>query len=343
MHGIEWEMKSSRPHAREGSEGTPRAEPCGMPGRRLRVPLVLWSFWLVFAWAVVPALANPSYVAHVGGAGSKDNSVSVEMPNDWQVRIELELSRVKLESVDADSGLYRVRVPEIGILGQEGAPDVPTYYRLVALPPGAEVEFVHWAADAEIIPDVEVAALVDSSPPADAVAQPATESASLPLVEVGKTFVWRGLRVVPVWLRPIDYDPASQSVTVVPFVEVTLNLVGVSFAAMDVPFSLGEETYFDGAVANWELLKASGAVFPAYSAGVEPEKQGGGNGPLDFVNCGDYLIITADDFEGTAPMAQLVGHLTVDRGYEVVVWKVGDIVADPCDQDKDEIRNKIRR
>ncbi len=325
--------------------------PTKMMGDRFARQVFPWSNkswrigvpWLLFLVAVVwpgGVTGSVSYIASVGG--NKGTNVVDVSATTSDVTISVELSQVSVESVGEGSDLCRIRAKGLGLLGLPNGPDLPGFHRLLAIPPNADVELAYAIGEADEIHDISVAQIPGRDSAGDPTPIPATTSANVPVVELGPAFQWRGLRVVPIWIRPVDYDPHGHVVSIMSSVEVTVTMVGQTVGQMSATYFDKNEFLFEDVVANFDLLRDSGNLIPVSQE--YPSNSDGEPGP-ESEYCGDYLIVSANSFVQSAPMMDLVSHLTIDRGFDVVVWDVREIVGSPVEygqyQQQELLRNKI--
>jgi len=152
-------------------------------------------------------------------------------------RFELRLPGVELDGAVLEGKLWdRVDIYGGGFEQENGAPEVPHVTRLVALPPTAGVRVEAVILEEEIIPGVELmpaqGIAPDEGPEAGRVrhfdAARYARDAFYPdvLVRSGEPAIMRGLRVVPVQINPVRYNPVTRELRVAHRLEVQVHYEG---------------------------------------------------------------------------------------------------------------------
>jgi len=279
-------------------------------------------------------------VIQVSDGVQAGEAINVEMDDGYHIKLTVALSHLRLESVGSD--LYRCRAEGLGLLGAAGLPDVPAYHRYIAVPQGAEVAVSYKTEPAVLVPDVPLAANRNEfQGEYDAAPIAATGPTKMPMVEVGEVVHWRGLDLMPIWIRPVDFEAETTSLAVTPVVAVAITLAKGTFVGHPVPYGENSRNALRKLVANFDVLEEKGAIYPASKDEVAAAMTEGKDSQLDLSWCGDYLILAADDFVGTDAMNTLVAGLQA-RGFSVVVWREGDVPDDPLKERQDELRDAIR-
>ncbi len=184
-----------------------------------------------FALSLLAALL----VTHpVQAANHEPKAVSpvleVQRADDRGVILTVGLPDFAVESVMVDGREFHVAQFEGGGLkGEVGAPAVPTFTRLVAVPDGMDVVAHAVSKEREQWTGIRLAPLQDGDGSAfaydpAAYARDGYETAADVLVS--EPMILRDLRVVAVTFQPVHYDPAAATLAVTREMDVTIEFTG---------------------------------------------------------------------------------------------------------------------
>ncbi|MDO9171217.1 MAG: C25 family cysteine peptidase [bacterium] len=213
--------------------------------------------------------------------------------------LELTLPRLSVEEVAAGGGAWQVlSFPDAAQRGVEGAPGLPVFSRLIALPAGA-------TAKARIIASETVDLLGYRLLPVqgregepfvfDKDAYAAGGAAGAPSVEVGRPGVMHGLTVAPVVFSPLGYDPATGRVTAAVSLTVEVTITGGAGKAARRAETAAYDEFFRARVLNY-----------------------GGADKSAVTEMGSYLVICPNNATVIANLAPLLDWRR-RQGYNVVL------------------------
>jgi len=175
------------------------------------------------AWTVplVSALGEPS---------EKPNLRILEQ-SETDLLLEFTLPVLSVQSLEAENETFHFLAFEDGAMeGEEGQPMLPIYSRLIHIPDRAGVSFEVIAVETERLsglrpfpmqPEVSDAFVIDRA------AYTEEGLTAKPLVNIGAPALARDLRVVPITIAPVRYDPAAATIEVVKRVEVRVRFSGI--------------------------------------------------------------------------------------------------------------------
>lgn len=173
----------------------------------------------------------------------------------------------------------------------------PSITKLVQVPPGKTVAVTINHRD---FTDYDAGTYV----PRDAMERVVRDTdAQFPLIEVGKPGWLRSIRVVPIIIRPVSYDPESNKIQVVDQAEVKLDFVSDGTTVASEPsgeryWSQAFEDYYQANVLNYTPRN----ILP------------GGQ----MVARGSYVVITDDTLSKSS--LDMFSAWKKDKGFNFVVW-----------------------
>ena len=312
---------------------------------------------MVSAAAAGPSARTISVATTADGPLSA-NEVAVEQPAAGLVHLDVHLRSLVFRSAEPDGELYSCEAPGLGRLGRPDGADLPAYATFLALPREGRPR-LEWSA-APFAPMLTAPIAELGRRRLGEPCQPALENTTPPVVELGEPRWWRGLRVVPLWVRPVRYDAREETVYASPHVRVVVETVPESPADGDVSvYAASGRGALRAGVANLAALERLGYAAAGSAAGAaNPEDTLGGGSdpgpPLTSESCGDYLIVAADAFCDYDPgsgdrtlhpsLHSLVKDIEGRRGMdaEARCLEDDDILSAPGGDESEKIRNTIR-
>ena len=134
------------------------------------------------------------------------------------VEISFSLPALGVEEVQVDGAAFQlVTIPGGGESGEVGAPAVPTFGRLIAIPAQGDVRIVTIVEEEEVLSGFRLAPVQSEDGSDFAFDTSAYERDTFgidPVVETGSPAVMRDLRVVPMTIRPVQYNPATGEIKI---------------------------------------------------------------------------------------------------------------------------------
>jgi hypothetical protein len=166
--------------------------------------------------------------------------VEVVSSDDRSVRLHFELPELVTEDLAAEGEEFHlVSIPGGGFEGAVGAPAVPIYGRLVAVPDGAEVRVRTTVLEEEERAGIHLVPMQAGDESGFALDRRAyaLEGGSGSLsVRVGEPAIFRDFRVVNLTFRPVRYDPSRRTLNVARRMSVEIEFVaGGSSSEMPTP------------------------------------------------------------------------------------------------------------
>ena len=197
----------------------------------MRRYLGLIALGLLLATSASASVTPQSLVLDPGATATAPELRVLSQDGD-RMTLEFTLPALDAPTIDVDGESFRaLAIPGGGggLVGTEGRAGLPTFSRLVAVPNGVAVTARVTDQRVERFDDIRPLPLQ----PADAKSLVMDRSwyadgraDALPVVEVGAPAVMHGLRVVPVSVNPVSYDPATGVLSATSRVEVELDLTG---------------------------------------------------------------------------------------------------------------------
>ena len=269
--------------------------------------------------AALPVLAqhNP-YMAF----GNGPTEVAIEAYNKQAISLRVTVDGLYYTAKEQDGTLYcRLYHPDMGVQSAYGSPELPSFYRLIAVPEGCAVTVTHTIQDSlelGLFSETGCDQVWPRQPSRSKCASDEKQQFMINSKQYGRAGLYpqevvrvhpviraRGLRLLPLSIHPVACRPATGAVTVYPELTVTVSLEG----------------------ADWAKTAANLSRFASgYSRIYERTALGCGNlaglsGAKGFDrDC--LLIITADN-----QYDNIADYIAWKRkkGYDVVVTRQGDI------------------
>jgi len=145
--------------------------------------------------------------------------------DDRLIEFEVQIPGLELTSGTLEGKRWdRAEIPGGGFNMEFGRPEVPHFSRLLAIPARAAVRLEFEALETEIIPNIELMPAQGDEPEELNAAAPIhfdmsaySQNAFYPeqRVKVGEPAVMRGVRLVPVQMSPVQYNPVTKELRVV--------------------------------------------------------------------------------------------------------------------------------
>jgi len=217
------------------------------------------------------------------------------------LRLVFELPALEVDQLEVEGRTWHVMAIEGGgFVGAVGEPMLPTYSRLIEIPDRAGVVVEATAVEthelsgyrpAPMQPEDGSGFIVDAAAYARQGYGPAARA------RIGEPALMRGLRVVPITIQPVRYDPARGTVEVAGRIEVQVTFAGVDLrnaaggAPQTVPSSF--DRLYRQTVVNYG------------------DPRGG-----EIVGLGCYVLICPNDANVTSALQPLIEWRT-RQGYEV--------------------------
>ncbi len=218
--------------------------------------------------------------------------------------MRLSVSLPPLERDDVRIGAQtwqRLQLPGGAVGGRPGEPALPVYGRLVAVPEGMTVRADIVSAETSTLTGlrlVPVPERPDTAPVADPAAYGKRLADSSPRLLVGEPARLRDLRVVPVTIVPVAYDPVTETATVARRLEIDLRFVpdgkGAGAPRPERPVPASFATLYD---------RVLGADLVAKSP---------------VIARGTYLVVCPDDASVVSALDPLL-QWRREQGYHVVL------------------------
>jgi len=172
--------------------------------------------------------------------GSADRSVRLELQDSREngQNLSFELPELLREEIGIEDKVFQLLSFEgAEYEGADGRPALPIYSKLVAVPDGMSVNVRVVDSERESFGGYRILPMQPEQADrffydADFYSREATTA--LPTVEIGEPGIMHGLRVVPLTVRPLEFDPVSGEVTVTRRMELALDFTP-SLAAEDTP------------------------------------------------------------------------------------------------------------
>ena len=255
------------------------------------------------------------------GEGDQKPVVNVGWYDAGGIGLHVTLAGLTLENTAIDSTEFvTVSLPESPLAGQLGEPCLPVIRRLVAVPRDAEVEILVAEGSATIL-DLEALGYPGRLVPIQG-PQSIDRAALAQLADEGQA----PESLLHLLSKPLHYDKqAYDSVEFLPVEPVTLTPIGFSRDLQIQLLEIRPVAYnpASGELAVWPTIDVELRFTGDFKSPTNPRLGAG----LDSVvlnpptstsrgGSGNYLIITAEDFAASAPLAQFVSAKTA-QGFTV--------------------------
>ena len=251
-----------------------------------------------------PASSDPIFVDARSVGSAEMPRFEVVSRTDEGVELLFELPALVVEEVPIEGSAFRsVEIPGGGLIGEAGHPALPVFTRFVAIPDRAAVRVeasvessVEWSGfDLAPMPPDDGADIVRDETAYRVEGYPTIGSA-----EAGEPAIARDLRLVPLTIRPVRYDPAGRSLAVDERIRIR-----VSFEGED-PTNARRENARRSVPPSYDRLYRELVV------NYEEPPRGM---PIEM---GGYLVICPDD-AGVVSRLQPLLDWRKRQGYEVVL------------------------
>jgi len=255
---------------------------------------------LLLLAAVVPAAGEVRQL-DLGLPVSDGEMLQVKETGSRSLVLEFSLPSLNIEEITVADEVYQgLTIPGGNLRGEPGQAGLPTVGRLLAVPDNASVQVRVKALQERKFSEMRVFP-VQPDEGSEFVVDRDYYSSGQPdrpsLVEVGEPAILHGLRVVPLTLSPVRYDPVQGEVTVASRFEIEVDFSGLDTRNGVAPRrSVIPESFarmYENLVVNYR------------SDGTE-------------VGPGSYLIITPND-SGVESDLQSLLNLRRRQGYNVVL------------------------
>jgi len=179
------------------------------------------------------ATASPQKLVLDPTAGTDHELIRVRQDQGQTLTLEFSLPALDLEEIAVDGQTYHgLTVPGGELRGAVGQAGLPVISRLVQVPDNAAVQVTVGSKHEQVFPDFRVfpvqpdeaeAFVVDHDYYAGAAG---ASLVATPLVEAGAPGIVHGLRVVPITISPVRFDPVSGELRVTDRFEIELDFSG---------------------------------------------------------------------------------------------------------------------
>jgi len=245
------------------------------------------------------ALASPAAreVVLDPGAGAQPSLVLLEDGGDV-LTLEWTLPRLAVEEVAADGASWQVlSFPDAAQRGVEGAPGLPVFSRLIALPAGATAKARIVARETVELDGYRLLPVQgrEGEPFAYDKDAYARDGSAVATATVGRPGVMHGLTVAPVVLSPLAYDPSTGRVTAAVRLTVEVTVTGGAGKAAHRADTAAYDEFFRSRVLNY-----------------------GGADKSAVTEMGTYLVICPNNATVIANLAPLLDWRR-RQGYNVVL------------------------
>jgi hypothetical protein len=211
---------------------------------RIVAPAVISLFLLLLCSAVG---ATP----RVLGPGSLDDPpvIRVLSQNSTGAELEFQLPALAVEDVSIAGDTFQIlAIPQGGENGEEGAPMLPVFGRLLQIPERAGVQVaatVEQADDYDGVRVIPVQGAAGEPFAYDLAAYSRDGYGDTPAARVGDPALMHGLRVAPLVFAPVQYNPAEGRLRVARRVHVTVTYAGENLQNAGRPDSRPIPASFD--------------------------------------------------------------------------------------------------
>jgi Peptidase family C25/Propeptide_C25/Peptidase family C25, C terminal ig-like domain len=263
-----------------------------MLAKRIKWILLAVAAMFVLVWVGCEAASETG-----NGSGEFSNeAVDFSRPQVVSMSTEELTIRVRprlpeIERIVTEQGEFDVlRFGDLATMGEIGAPAIPAWGQLFAIPDGAEVSVEINEGAVTTMNDIRLFPVQEPAPDAIGLPDPVfafnaaayDENRWLPesQVDLERTKILRGLKVGNLWISPVRYNAAAQVLEVVNELEVTLRFTG------------GTGSFFSDPALRTPGYDRIVNRFAINAAIIEPQ-----NGTFDVDAPGaDYVIISAPLF-----------------------------------------------
>ncbi len=164
-------------------------------------------------------------------ADPDQNILVVQQDSGQLLTLEFTLPFLNLETTDIEGVNYQALTIQGGsVRGEIGQAALPTVSRLVLIPDNAAVSVSASATQEQVFADFRLFPVQPDEGESFVIDHAYYQAGALdapPLVEVGAPAILHGLRVVPLTVSPVSYDPATGQVRVANRLEISIDFSGV--------------------------------------------------------------------------------------------------------------------
>jgi len=156
--------------------------------------------------------------------------LSVVQDDGQRLTLEFSLPFLNLENIDVEGEAFQAfTIPGGDVRGELGQAALPTLSRLIAVPDNAAVSIEVHGTQKQVFSDLRVFPMQPDEGEhfvIDTAYYTGASADAAPLVKAGAPAIMHGLRVVPLTISPVSYDPASKELTVTDRFEIEIDLSG---------------------------------------------------------------------------------------------------------------------
>jgi len=186
--------------------------------------------WIILTSAIVLGQPDHSVILLDDSADGALPEFTVVEENETSLTMEIRIPALRNERYSIDGDEYQlVSLPGGEIRGQEGMPGLPMVSKFVAIPGNAAVSLEIKNVDYKEFSGYRVLPVPPddgSSFSVDHIRYITLQQQEFPLVEIGEPGVIHGLRVVPLTVNPVEFDPGTGILRVSPRILVEINFFG---------------------------------------------------------------------------------------------------------------------
>lgn len=236
--------------------------------------------------------------------------VSVLRQTDDRVEFEVRLPAVELLQGTLEGKTWdRIEIPGGGYEYETGAPEVPDFTRLVAIPAASGIRIEFNALEETTLRNIELIPAqgddpVDLQKNSQVVRYNSavySQDAFYPAEEIssGEPALMRGVRLIPVRMNPVHYNPVSKDLRVVHRFQVSVHFEGTDLRN-------SPELPLRPISRSWAKLMASSVV------NLDELD-------LEIIPMGSYLIVCEDDANLVNNLLQPLVDWKTRKGHDVVI------------------------
>jgi hypothetical protein len=235
-------------------------------------------------------------------------SIDILTKNPDRIQFEVRLPGVEISRAPLDGKYWdRVEIPGGFHDAEIGTPEVPSLTRLLAIPATARVHAEFEIAESTVIPDVDLIPAQVDDPETLILSTHSVEYNPASYAEndffprqsvtVGDPAVMRGVRLVPIRMNPVQYNPVTRELRVIHRFRVTVRFEGEDLRNIprrSIPLSAAWAKMMETSLINHDDLE------------------------VDQTGAGSYLVVCVND----ATLLNLIQPLVEwkkRKGHQVVV------------------------
>ncbi len=270
------------------------------------------------------ATPGASTLALHPGASLSSPRFDVHSSTDQAVHLTFELPALAMEQYEVGGQTYQsLEIPGGQLYGDEGTPAFPGYTRYVAIPARNAVEVRVIDTEEEILTGYRLLPMIGDDALAvtiDAATYARDELLGREPVWVGEPAILRDLRVVPLRIHPVRYNPATGEVRVIRRVEIELVFTGSDLRNVKecgtIPLTPAFDQIYRDVVVNYESPLEDLAGTGRVSMLSDP-----GNGALGPLGDGGDRTGTLAPHLGTWVIISVDNALVIDLLEPLVEWR----------------------